>query len=68
MFRAPNTITYSAHLYQTTATKDGAQIEKHFVRYTQPEGIGYLVGTVCRGRSNFVNQNLTSRATESDKR
>ena len=23
--------------------------------YTQPEGIGYLVGTVCRGRSNFVN-------------
>ena len=22
--------------------------------YTQPEGIGYLVGTVSRGRSNFV--------------
>ena len=40
--------------------------------YTQPEEIGYLVGTVCHGRSNFVNfclnQNLTSRATKSDKR
>ena len=23
--------------------------------YTQPEGIDYLVGAVCRGRSNFVN-------------
>ena len=23
--------------------------------YTQSEGIGYLVGTVCRGWSNFVN-------------
>ena len=23
--------------------------------YTQPEGIGYLVGAVCRGWSNFVN-------------
>ena len=23
--------------------------------YTQPVGISYLVGTVCRGRSNFVN-------------
>ena len=23
--------------------------------YTQPEGIGYLVGTVCHGWSNFVN-------------
>ena len=22
--------------------------------YTQPEGIGYFVGTVCRGRSNYV--------------
>ena len=23
--------------------------------YTQSKGIGYFVGTVCRGRSNFVN-------------
>ena len=31
VFRAPNTITCSAQLHQTTATKDGAQIERHLV-------------------------------------
>jgi len=31
VFRAPNVITRSAHLHQTTATKDGAQIERHLV-------------------------------------
>ena len=51
VFRAQIAITRSAHLHQTKATKDGAQIERHLVRaYTQPEGIGYLVGTVRRGR------------------
>ena len=30
------------------ATKDGAQIGRHApCAYTQPEGIGYLVGTAC---------------------
>jgi len=32
MFHAPNTITHSAHLHQTTATKDGAQIERYLMR------------------------------------
>ena len=27
-----NAITHGAHLHQTTATKDGAQIERHLVR------------------------------------
>ena len=27
-----NVTTHSTHLYQTTATKDGAQIEMHLVR------------------------------------
>ena len=31
VFRAPNTITHSAHLHQTMVTKDGAQIERHIV-------------------------------------
>ena len=29
---AENVTTHSTHLYQTTATKDGAQIEMHLVR------------------------------------
>jgi len=32
VFRAQNAITRSAHLNRTTATKDGAQIERHLVR------------------------------------
>jgi len=56
VFRDQNVITRSAHFHQTTATEDGAQIERHLVR-TQS------IGTVCRGRSNFVNlnQNLINR-------
>ena len=50
-FSAQNTKT---HLHQTMATKMGTNREALCV-YTQPEGIGYLVGTVSCGRSNFVN-------------
>ena len=35
--------------------------------YTQPEGIGYLVETVCRGAvklCKLLNKNLTSRASD----
>ena len=32
VFRAQNAITRSAHLHQTSATKDGTQIERHLVR------------------------------------
>ena len=53
VFRTPNAVTHSAQLHQTMGTNDGTQIET--CGYTQPEGIGYLVGTVCRGQSNFVN-------------
>ena len=37
--------------------KDGALIERHLLTlvYTQPEGIGYFVGSVSNGRSNFYN-------------
>ena len=31
MFRDQNVITRSVHLHQTTATKDGAQIERHLM-------------------------------------
>jgi len=31
MFHAQNMIAHSAHLHQTMATKDGAQIERHLV-------------------------------------
>jgi len=56
VFHALNAITRGAHLHQTMATKDGSLIliERHLV-HKHPKGIGYLVGTVCRGQSNFVN-------------
>ena len=31
VYRAPNAITHSAHLHQTMATKNGAQIESHII-------------------------------------
>ena len=54
VFSARNTKTHSAHLHLTMATKMGTNREAPHA-YTQPEGIGYLVGTVSCGRSNFVN-------------
>ena len=70
VFRAPNAIICSAQLHQTMTAKDGPQIEIKVPRaYTQPEGIRYLVGTVSRGRSNFINfwTKIWPAATESDK-
>ena len=32
MLRTPNVVALSAQLHQTTATKDGAQIERYLVR------------------------------------
>ena len=48
-------VTRSGQLDQTTATKDGAQIERHLVRTHSKKGIGYLVRAVSHGRSNFAN-------------
>ena len=48
-------VTRSGQLDQTTATKDEAQIERHLVRTHSKKGIGYLVGAVSHGRSNFAN-------------
>ena len=53
VFCTPNAVIHSAQLHQTMATNDGTQTET--CAYTQPKGIGYLVGTVCHGQSNFVN-------------
>ena len=55
VFRTLNAVIHSAQLHQTMATNDGTQIERLPCACTQPEGIGYLVGTVCCGQSNFVN-------------
>ena len=46
---------HRAQLDQTTATKDGAQIERHLMGTHSKKGIGYLVGAVSHGRSNFAN-------------
>ena len=51
VIRTQNMTTRSAHLHQTTGTKDGACTDREAPRaYTEPEGIGYLVETVCRGQ------------------
>jgi len=53
VFRTQNAITHSAHLhygYKWWSTDREAPCV-----YTHPEGIGYFVGTVFHGRSNFVN-------------
>ena len=66
-FGAPNAITRNGQLHQTAAKKR-AQRERHLPD-TQPERIGYLVGSLSWAVKlcKLLNPNLTIQATESDK-